>query len=184
MRVYCDAILDLWKHRHTLQNGKRPFEELEPFLRTLDSLDPEDNTPKYFRSARAVADGAEENEETKYWLKLIDGLDYSAKVLIRYCLTQAAQTTLNKSAEWVALAEAAGADEGAAFPLIRFIFEEDSMLKASDPSEIERKCIDDRIGRLEEFANMAMKVVLELRQEVQQSQDTREEEWTNQLQIP
>lgn len=176
MQACSDAILNLWKYRHTMQNGKRPFEELEPLLRILESLDPENGTPRHFRSARAVADGAEENKETKFWLKLIDGLDYSAKVLIRYCLTQAAQTALDKSAEWVALAEAAGADEGAEFPLIRFVFEEDSMLKASNPSETERKRIEDRIGRLEEFANMAMKVVIELRQEVQQTQGTREEQ--------
>ena len=175
MRACCDAILNLWKHQHTLPNGKRPFEELEPLLRTLESLDPADNTPRYFRSVRAVAGDAEGNEETKSWLKLIDGLDYSAKMLIRYCLTQAAQTALNKSVEWVALAEAAGADESAEFPIIRFIFEEDSMLKASDPSEKERKRIEDRIGRLEEFANMAVKVVSELRKEVQQTQGTREE---------
>jgi len=175
MRTCCDAILNLWKHLHALRDGKRPFEELEPLLRTLESLDPEDNKPRYFRSIRAAADAAEENDETKSWLKLIDGLDYSAKILIRYCLTQAAQNALDKSRVWVSLAEAAGVDESAEFPLIRVIFEEDSMLKASDPVEKERKRIEDRIDRLEKFAKMAIEVVSQLRQEVQESQDTRDE---------
>lgn len=172
MRACCDAILNLWKHRHTLPDGKRPFEELEPLLRTLESLDPEDNTPRYFRSVRAVADDAEENDETKSWLKLIDGLDYSAKILIRYSLTQAAQNALNKSVEWVGLAEAAGADESTEFPLIRVIFEEDSVLEVSDPGEKERKRIEDRIERLEAFVKMAMAVVSDLRK-VQETQVTR-----------
>jgi hypothetical protein len=175
MRACCDVILNLWKHRHTLPNGKRPFKELEPLLRTLESLDPEDDTPRYFRSVRAVADDADENEETKSWLKLIDGLDCSARILIRYCLTQAAQNALNKSVEWVGLAEAAGADESIEFSLIRVIAEEDSMLKACDPGEEERKRIEDRIERLEGFAKMSMAVVTDLRQEFQQNKCTRDE---------
>lgn len=130
MRACSDAILNLWKHRHTLPNGKRPFEEIEPLLRALESLDPEDATPRYFRSTRAAAGDGDEKDETKSWLKVIDGLDYSARVLIRYCLAQAAQTALDKSVEWVALAEAAGADDSVESPIIRVIVEEDSMLKA------------------------------------------------------
>lgn len=174
MRACRDAIINLWKHRHTLPDGKRPFEELEPILRTLESLDPENDTPRYFRSIRAATDDAEEDDETKFWLNLIDGLDYSAKILIRYCLTQAAQSALDKSVEWVGLAEAAGADDIADFPLIRMIFEEDSMLKASDPDENQRKRIEVRIERLEAFVKMAMAVVSDLRQEVQQIQCTRD----------
>lgn len=33
------AILDLWEHRSELPNGKRPFEDVEPILRALQSLD-------------------------------------------------------------------------------------------------------------------------------------------------
>ncbi len=163
MRACCDAILSLWNHRHTLPNGKRPFEELEPLLRTLESLDPEDDTPRYFRSVRAVIDNTEENEETKSWLNLTDYIDYSAKLLIRYCLTQAAQNALNKSAEWVSLAQAADAGESIEFPLIRVIAEESYMLEASDPSEKEKKRTENRISRLEAFAEMAMQVVSDLR---------------------
>lgn len=172
LRACCDAILNLWKHRHTLPNGKRPFEELEPLLRVLESLDPENDTPRYFLSVRGSVDGSEENDEMKSWLELIDCLDYSVKILIRYCLTQAAQTALNKSVEWVALAEAAGADESVEYPIIRLASDEDSMLKSSDPGEKERKRIEDRIERLEAFAKMAMAVVSELRQEVQQAEGT------------
>ncbi len=166
MQACSVAILNLWEHRRMLPDGKRPFEELEPILRTLESLNPEDDTPRYFRSVRAVVDDAEENDETKSWLKLIDGLDYSAKILIRYCLTQAAQNALNKSLEWVSLAEAAVVDESAESPLVHMIVEEDSLLKASDPDEKEKKHIEDRIERLESFAKMAMEVAKELKQKL------------------
>lgn len=164
IQACCDAILNLWKHRHMLPDGKRPFEELEPILRTLESLDPKDDTPRYFRSVRAVVDDAEENDETKFWLKLIDGLDYSAKILIRYYLTQAAQNSLNKSLEWVRLAEALGVEEGVEFSFIRMIREENNILEGSDSKGIERKHIEERINRLEAFAKMVMAVASELRQ--------------------
>lgn len=179
MQACCHAILTLWSHRHTLANGKRPFEELEPLLRTLESLDPEGNTPRYFRSVRGIANDAEESKETKSWLKLIDGLDYSARILIRYCLTQATQTALNQSMEWVALAEAVGVDESADYLLIRVLSDEDRILKASDSGEEVRKQVEGRIDQLEAFAKMAMAVASELRQEVQQTQGTRSESQTS-----
>lgn len=176
MQACCDAILNLWKHKHTLSNGKRPFEEIEPLLRTLKSLDPEDDTPRYFRSVRAVVEDEDENEETKSWLKLADEVDYTAKVLIRYCLCQAAQSSLNRSLEWVALAQAAGVDRSVEFPIIRVIFEENAVLKASDPGEIEKERIMDRIERLEKFMEMAKVVVSELSREVQQTQGCEDDE--------
>ena len=141
-------------------NGTRPFEELEPLLQTIESLNPEDDTPRYFRSLRADVGKTEKKDETKSWLNLIDGLDYSAKILIRYCLIQ------DKSAEWVALAEAADVDEGIEFPLIHMILDEDSMSKESDPDAQAKKHIEDRVERLENFAKLALEVASDLRQKV------------------
>lgn len=166
MQACCNAILDLWKHRHMLPNGKRPFEELEPLLRALESLDPEDDTPRYFRMVRQVVDDTHENDETKFWLEFIDGLDYSSRILIRHSLTQAAQNALNRTMEWVELAQSAGVDDGPEFLPIQVIFEEDSMLKASDPIKEEKKLIEGRIKRLESFATMAIEVADQLRKGV------------------
>lgn len=175
MRVCCEAILNLWKYRHILPDGKRPFEEIEPLLRVLESLDPENETPRYFHSLSDVIDDDEENDETKSWLKLIVDLDYSAKILIRYCLVQAAQNALNKSREWVSLAEEAGADEIVEYPLIRLIYDEDCMIKEPNANEIVKKRIGDRINRLEGFIKMANGVLSDLQQEVQQTEDTQDE---------
>ena len=135
-------------------------------MRILESLNPEDDIPRYFRSVRAAVGKNEEKDETKSWLKLIDGLDYSAKILIRYCLIQAAQNAIDKSAEWVALAEAAGVDEGIEFPLIHMICDEDSMSKESEPDAQAKKCIEDRIERLEKFAKLALEVATNLRKQI------------------
>lgn len=166
MQACSEAILSLWKHRHELPNGKRPFGRLEPILRALESLDPDDDRPRYFRSARAAAEKSDEEGETKFWLELVDGLDETARMLIRYGLTQAAQSALAKSAEWVALAEAAGADDGIESPMVRLILGENDLLQASDPDEVARKQLEDRVKRLEGFTKMAMDLTSVLRQQL------------------
>lgn len=167
MQVCSEAILNLWRHLHELPDGKRPFEELEPILRALESLDPDDHTPRYFRAARSAAEGEKEDSEAKPWLQLIDGFDYSAKLLIRYCFTRAAQTTLDKAAEWVALAESAGADDGIEFSILRVVVSENNLLVKSDLDEIEKEQLQDRVNRLEEFIEVANALAFELRQRMQ-----------------
>ncbi len=168
MQACSEAILGLWKHRYELPNGKRPFEKLEPMLRTLESLDPDDDRPRYFRSARAAAEKSDEEGETKFWLELVDGLDDTARMLIRYNLTQAAQSALDKSAEWVTLAEAAGAYDGIESPVVRLILGENNLLKASDPDTTARNQLEDRVKRLEGFTKTAITLTSELRKQLSQ----------------
>jgi hypothetical protein len=77
-----EIILALWQHRYELPNGKRPFEEFEPIFRAIESLDPDDDTPRYFRLVRDASDKADVNANSKRWLELAEGLDYSAKMLV------------------------------------------------------------------------------------------------------
>jgi hypothetical protein len=169
-----DAILGLWERRHQLPDGKRPFEDLEPILRALESLDPTNDTPRYFRSPRMAVDETEESPETRKWLKLIDGLDYSAKILIRYFLTQAAQTALDRSKDWVALAEAAGLRDGIDFSVIRIITDESDLTKASEPDDSARKLLQDRINRLDAFKKMADALASDLRRQLKQEHVPKE----------
>lgn len=155
-----DAILELWDHRHQLPSGKRPFEEFEPILRTMESLDPTDNSPRYFRPQRSVLG---ETGEAGKWLELADEVDYSAKILIRYCLAEAAQAAKDKSKKWVKLAEAAGREEDFDLPVIRFITNEHDLLKDNVPSDGARKLLQDRIKRLESFSELADSLLSDLR---------------------
>ena len=79
-------------------------------------------------------------------LELSDGIDYSAKSLIRYCLVQAAQTSLDRSREeWVTLAEAAKSEEDIDFTVICSIADESGLSKLTDPDERARKQVEDHI---------------------------------------
>jgi hypothetical protein len=148
-----DTILRLWKHRSEFPTGKRPFRELEAVIRSVASLDPEDNTPRYFRTQRPPKGEAAETSEQERWLNLAEGLDYSAKVLIGDCLAEAAGGALDKSKEWVKLVE--GMDDGVPEVVIRFLSRADDLNKAPDPNAAQRKLLSDRIGRLQAFAGLA-----------------------------
>lgn len=168
MQTCSEAILSLWQHRHELPSGKRPFEELEPILRALQSLDPDDRTPRYFRSRKVVGDQPDSEDETESWLKLVDDLDYSAKALIGYCLGQAAQAGIDKSEEWVALAESASAEDEIEFEVVRFFVDEKDLLNKADPNEAIRKVLQGRIDRLEGFTKRAEDLLSNLKRRVRQ----------------
>ena len=169
LKQCADTILKIWEHRNQLPNGKRPFEDFDPIFRALESLDLTDKTPRYFRSLRMAAQETEQNTETKEWIERADSLDYSAKILIRYCLVQASQTALDKSEGWVALAENAELEDGFDLPVIRFILREDDLLNTDEPDDNEQKLLEDRIKQLEGFKEMTESLASHLRQQLKQT---------------
>jgi hypothetical protein len=162
LRKECfDAILALWRHRSELPGGKRPFEELEPVLRAVESLDPEDGTPRYYRTPRPPKGEEAETAEQEEWLKMVEGLDYSAKVLIGYCLAEAAASALDDSKEWVKLAEGIE-DDGVPEIVIRLVKNAADLNKVPDLNASLRKTVVDRINRLQGFVRMAESLALTL----------------------
>jgi hypothetical protein len=156
-----DTILALWKHRSEFPSGKRPYEELEPVMRTVASLDPEDDTPRYYRVMRPPNGEAAETSDQEQWLRLADDLDYLAKALIGFSLAEAARAALDRSKEWVKIAEEAG-DIGPYEITIRFLSRTEESNKPPDPHSKQRKRLTDRIKRMQAFMGLAESVVTTL----------------------
>ncbi len=152
-----NAIVDLWKHHRELPNGHRPFGSFEPIMRTLQSLDPDDETPRYFRAARAAAEEGELDPGTANWLDTAETFDYTARILIRYCLACAAKNAVDKSKEWVAVAEAVDLEE-LDVKVLRILSNEKDLLNSPALKVAERKQVEDRIQRLDSFIEIASKV--------------------------
>lgn len=151
-----EEILRLWDHRHSLPDGKRPFEDLEPIFRALKSLDPENTSPRYLRGGLLPQEEPREEEvEARKWLALADGMDATAKMLIGACLKRAAETALNKAVDWVALAEEASAEDSFELVIIQFIVDKPGEGNEEDASEPLRKMLRERLERLRAFLNMA-----------------------------
>lgn len=153
------AILELWRHRAELRDGIRPFEDVEPILRALASLDPLDETPRYFSIARAAAADVEPDTEAGKWLKLANGIDSTAKELIRHCFARAAQTAQDETAEWVTLAEEAGLENDVEVRVVGFL----SKKAGAGEEDEERREIEKRIERLEAFMDLAAELAADLR---------------------
>jgi len=162
-----DAILMLWRHRAELPKGKRPFEELEPVVRAIKSLDPDDDTPRYFRSVRTQMGDKKEESEADAWLEMVDGLNYSAKILIGYCLSQAARAAADKSKEWVKLAEAAESNDDMVEIVIRFVSSAEDLDVKPDFTEEVRRQVNGRLKRLESFILLAEGLASKWREELQ-----------------
>lgn len=155
-KVY-ETILELWSHRAELPNGKRPFEELDPLLRAIESLDPDDSAPRYFRSVRRAIPGDKKDAAAQSLLKFVSDLDASARIMIGLALSEAADATLDESQEWVALAKEAGVNSEPHDLLIRFIVDKTDLSKQPDVREEERNRLQRRIERLDSFISLASK---------------------------
>ena len=146
-----DAILKLWAHRSELPNGRRPFEEFGQLFRVLQSLDLDDPTPRYFRQARSAVKQDDEDDATKRWLNIASGIDDAARVLIRYCLAIAAQEAVDKSRDWVALAQAIAEEGDIDVRMVLSIADDVEVLNSESSDDTTRAKIEDLLKRLEAF---------------------------------
>ena len=152
-----EAILQLWQHRADLPKGKRPFEEIEPIARTLKSLDPENLVPRYFRHERSNTDEMTGNSDLARCLNIVEGLDYSTKILIGHFLAEAAGAASDKSDEWAKLAEAANVE----YDIHRVIANLGS--ESNSSAETQGKLLD-KMERLDRFIEIATAVSAQLKQ--------------------
>ena len=164
-----DVILKLWAHRSELPNGQRPFKEFERLFRALRSLDLDDPTPRYLPQASVAVEQDEESDATKRWLKKASAIDYAAKALIRYCLANAVQDAVDKSRDWIALAETIAKDEETDIRAIRAIVEGAEFLKAENPNDEARARMEELVDKLEAFTAASFELSSHLRAQLDQT---------------
>ena len=150
-----EAILELWSHRADLPHGRRPLEDLEPIARALESLDPDNETPRVFRTIRTTIDKADEGQQTRFLFDFVDRVDSTARILIGCALADAARSAVDNSREWVALAEQAGSTPGVAGVVVSFVSKRAEHDEQTEQTQGERAELADRIERLEGFAKLA-----------------------------
>jgi hypothetical protein len=173
MSACADAILKFWAHRSELPSGKRPFEDFELIFRALQSLNPDDATPRYFLQIMSAVDKDDESSETGDWLSHAARIDRTASLLIRYCLSVAAEAAIDKSKEWVALASDAGKGGDLDVQVIRILIHDAENLSPKSPEDLNRKKIEDLVERLEGFAETANKLSAHFSSILQTKEDDR-----------
>ncbi|WP_345863022.1 hypothetical protein [Shewanella algae] len=157
------AILSLWEHRSSLPEHLRPLGDLEPVIRTLVALDVDDDEYHFYRPALREAATADVEGDVKEWLDLAIGLDYSARLLIRYALKNAAEKSVLKAEPWVQLALEAGANEGAEALLVKFTLDKE----VNSELETKKAYLQERLSRLRGFVALASEAVGSLEAELE-----------------
>jgi hypothetical protein len=150
------AIRELWYHRHSAPHGPRHFEP-QAILRAVESLDPDATVHRYFAQIREAADG--EDEKVRRWLRLADGIDDTARMLIVQCLVAAAAEARDTSRPWLALAEAARLEDDAPAIAFRFLNRQHDFLTLPDPTAVRRAQLTERRDRLKMFISLSRRLL-------------------------
>jgi hypothetical protein len=153
------VILELWRHRDALPQRVRPLQELEPVLRTLQSLDVERDGYRYYRSALEAADVADAREDVRRWLDFAIACDYTARALIQFALRSAAGATAEQAGPWIELARAAGAEEESEGLLFELIFGNET----GPEEEAQIASLKSMLSQLESFTKLAHSLAEDIR---------------------
>ena len=115
----------------------------------------------------------EADTQTTQWLDIASGIDSTARILIRYCLALAAQSVVDKSREWIALAEAITKEDDIDTKVVRIIIDDSDTLNSENPDDSEKKKIEGLIKRLEGFSHLASMLSSHFHQQLDQATPQR-----------
>jgi hypothetical protein len=98
-----ETILALWKHRWLLPSRKRPLEEFESILKTLERLNPEEQEPYFYHSLDHELFELEKNnpdlKEITDYTNMALQIDKVARIWIDFVLNQAALKATNEKTD-------------------------------------------------------------------------------------
>lgn len=163
-----DVILKLWAHRYTLPPYMRPLRELDPLLRTLNSLGVNEAAElRYFSRppSSEELEGAAADEKKLFEFAI--GIDHVARELIRHALSVAAERSVDLVKPWLEDAFKGNLDATVELRISRFVAE--GLLKGQKRAK--QQAMLDRIDRLESFANAALFLAGEMRKTFPQETD-------------
>jgi hypothetical protein len=162
-----DVILKLWAHRYTLPPYMRPLRELDPLLRTLNSLGVNEADELRFFTRRPNSEELEgATEEEKELFEFAIGIDHVARELIRYMLSVAAERSVDLVKPWLEDAIKGNLDVTVELRIARFALE-GGLLEEQEATK--QQAMRDRIDRLESFANAALLLAGEMRKTLPQN---------------
>jgi hypothetical protein len=160
-----DVVLKLWAHRYTLPPYMRPLRELDPLLRTLNSLGVnEEDELRFFARPPSSEELEGATEDEKKLFEFAIGIDRAARELIRHTLSVAAERSVDVVKPWLEEAFKGNLEATVELRISRFVAE--GLLKSQEGAK--RQAMLDRIDRLESFANAALFMAGEMRKTLPQ----------------
>ncbi len=168
-----EVIQKLWANRYTLPPYMRPLRELDPLLRTLKSLSVDETDGlRYFSHAPRDEELEGTSVEEKELFELAIGIDHSARELIRYLLSAAAEHSTDAVRQWLEEAVKGGLDVKVELIVSRFV---GGGLLTEAKEEAHQRATLGRIEKLESFASAALSLAGEMRKTLPPGVDTSED---------
>ncbi len=146
-----DLILKLWEHRSNYPVSK-PLESFKPILILLDYLQGDKTKQNwYFRLKDIDAD-----EETREWINLASGIDYSARLLIRWCIAGASTTASQKERKWLEAGIPMILSDADDLKAIKLLIDDSKFIFGTDDETLEKrnKELHDIRDRLDSFIKL------------------------------
>jgi hypothetical protein len=160
-----DVVVKLWAHRYTLPPYMRPLRELDPLLRTLNSLGVNrDDELRFFSRPPSSEELEGATEDEKKLFEFAIGIDHAARELIRHALSIAAKRSVDVVKPWLEEAFKGSLEATVELRISRFVAED--LLKGQEKAK--QQAMLDRINRLENFANATLFLAGEMRKTLPQ----------------
>lgn len=161
-----DVVLKLWAHRYTLPPYMRPLRELDPLLRTLNSLGVNrDDELRFFSRPPSSEELEGATEDEKKLFEFAIGVDHAARELIRHALSIAAKRSVDVVKPWLEEAVKGSLEATVELRISRFVAED--VLNGQEKAK--QQAMLDRINRLENFANATLLLAGEMRRTLPQA---------------
>lgn len=154
-----ELVFQLWERRYSLPTQLRPLRNLEPLLRTLNSLD-SSNGPRFRFMSEPPAD-VKVDEGVEKTLDLAVKLNDAARILVQYFLAQASEEASEDTQPWIHSAVDAGADVTLEVRIASFV--DGGLDRSSEDAKVARESLKDKIRKLEIFASLATSHAADLR---------------------
>lgn len=156
-----DTILKLWERHSSFPDGKRPFENIEPILQTLNSLNPGNQNNRYLPNPFAQFSSDKDDTDLNSWLKMTKVLDKNARILIFFCIDQAIKETIDENTKsWLNEISQLLEDPIISF---RFLYPDEDKSKANQ-EKIES--LRDKLAIIEEFKSLSENIVRAIEDEI------------------
>lgn len=162
----CDIILKIWDHRSKMPSGRRPFENFEPILKVLDSIDPDKDEPYFHHMSRHELTQLEKTNpnynEIKPYIEAVVELEKVVRIWMESLLNQAAlKVSDEKTKTWLrAASELSLSEDVLAIRIVHSRFnllseEDDSESQDDETTSKDIKRLENRVEQLGKFMKLS-----------------------------
>jgi hypothetical protein len=150
------AIFQLWERRSILPDHLRPLRELGSLIETLESLDINSGRRfRYFPKSQNQESFDTTGESSNQFLEIATNLDEAARVLIQYFLAASVEDVVGEVQPWLQAAIEAKTDVELEKRVVEFAL---AGIATPGVNEMARKTLQDKVKKLEVFAELATAV--------------------------